>query len=36
MKKKGKYNLNYKKIGKRKNRENYFKRYKDLMKLDAT
>lgn len=36
MEKKGKYNSNYKKIGKERNRKNHFKRYGNLIKLDAT
>ena len=36
MKKKEKYDLNYKKIGEGRNCENHFKKYKDLIKLDAT
>jgi len=36
MKKKEKYNLNYKRIGKKRNCKNHFKRYENLIKLDAT
>ena len=35
MEKKGKYNPNYKKMGKGRNCRNHFKGYGDLMKLDA-
>ena len=36
MKKKEKYSLNYKRIGKKRNRKNHSKRYENPIKLDAT
>ena len=36
MKKKKKYNPNYKRIRKERNRKNHFKKYENLIKLDIT